>query len=270
MAFDIPTKYWAFGCMAAGGMALLVTLTNSGGNAYISGPIAAFFFLASFMVYKYGYFIIPLVTTGARVVEVREGGYEIPPAQDAVLREVKGVYYASRFLLVKIYESMTEKNEEEKLQYTEFFERAITGVKYVTKFSMLVYVKDLTKYREQIETRRMEAQLRLSREMEKPEPDVLKVDRFEREKQMWEAQLQRLISGVRPMGSVCYVMTTATGVTKDAALSSSKVQANELRATISNALNVEVMLLSGEEMKKCFDWEFFLPPTVKELEEQIS
>ncbi|MEM3030318.1 MAG: hypothetical protein QXH27_01155 [Candidatus Micrarchaeia archaeon] len=270
MAVEIPTKYWAFGCMGAGLMALLVGFTNSGTSAALAAIGAGFFFFLSFAFYKWGYILVPLITTGSRVVEVHEGGYEIPPTQDAVLREIKGIYYASKFLLVRIYESMTEKSEEEKAQYTEFFERAITSVKYVTKFCMLVYVKDLTKYREQIETKRMEAQLRLSREMEKPEPDVLKVDRYEREKGMWDAMLQRLMSGVRPMGSVCYVMTTATGVTKDAALAAARAQANELRATIANALNVEVVPLTGEDMKRCFDWEFTLPPTVKELEEQIS
>jgi hypothetical protein len=71
------------------------------------------------------------------------------------------------------------------------------------------------------------------------------------------------------MGTICYVMTTAAGVTKESAMAAARNQSNELRATISNALNTEVVLLSGEEMRKCFEWELFLPPSQAELEEAV-
>ncbi len=267
---EIPQKYYGFASLALGGVAMLATFTNAGGYAFISGPIAAFFALFSLMVFKYGYWVVPFFTRGLRVVEVREGGYEVPPSQDVILKEVGGIYYASMFLLVKIFESTTEKSDEEQRVYTQYFERAISGIKSVVKFSMMVYVKDLAKYRENIETKRMEAQLRLQREMDKPEPDPLRIDRYEREKSMWDAQLARLAGGVKPMGSICYLMTTATGVTKDSATAAVKNQATELRTLVSNALNVEVAPLSGEEMKQCFEWEFFIPPTARILEEQVG
>ena len=64
-------------------------------------------------------------------------------------------------------------------------------------------------------------------------------------------------------------MTTATGVTKESALAAAQNQANELKATISNALNTEVVQLAGEEMMKCYEWEYFLPPTQAEFESAV-
>lgn len=263
------SKYYSFGCLALSLAALVATFVNAGGYAWISGPVSAFFAAMAFLTFKYGYFIIPLVTKGLRVIEIRDD-FEIIPSQEAIVKNIEGTYYASMFLLVKIYESTTEKTQEEMTIYTDYFERAITGIKYVVKFCMMIYVKDLTKYKEQIDTKRMEAQLKLQREMDKPAPDPLRIDKFERDKAMWEAQLKRVSSGVRPMGAMAYIMTTATGVSKDAAVAAVRAQATELRATLGNALNVEVIPISGEEMKQCFEWEYFIPPTAKALEEDAG
>ena len=46
-------------------------------------------------------------------------------------------------------------------------------------------------------------------------------------------------------------------------------QANELRATISNSLNVQVDLLNGDEMLRCFQWEVMIPLTPAELEQAV-
>ena len=71
------------------------------------------------------------------------------------------------------------------------------------------------------------------------------------------------------MGLVSYVMTTAVGVSKEAAMASAAAQANELKATIANALNVQVELLTGDEMLRCFQWEVMIPPTPQELEQAV-
>jgi len=48
-----------------------------------------------------------------------------------------------------------------------------------------------------------------------------------------------------------------------------KAQANELKANFSNTLNVEITNLSGEDMKKCFEWEIAIPPAPKDLKASI-
>ncbi|MCX6778479.1 MAG: hypothetical protein NT157_06390 [Candidatus Micrarchaeota archaeon] len=262
---EISTRYYAYGCFVAGAFTIFIAMTTAG---WLFAIIAAFFFSLSLATYKYGYLLVPVFTKFARIVEIHDR-FEIPPGQQAILKQVGNSYYASVFLYVRIYDSVTDKTVDETQSYVEYFERAISSVKYVTKFAMMVYMKDLIKYREKIETKRAEAQLRLSREREKSEPDVLRIDRYEREISMWDSQLSRIASGVKPMGALCYVMTTASGVSKEAAVAQALNQANELRATISNALNTDVVIVDGEDMKRCFEWEYILPPTSKEFEDSI-
>ena len=104
----------------------------------------------------------------------------------------------------------------------------------------MVYMKDISEHGSRIETKHAEAQLRLARERDKPDPDVLRMDRYEKEVAMWENQINKLTRGIKPMGVVSYVMTTAIGVSKEAAMAAANAQANELKATIANALNVQV------------------------------
>ena len=177
--------------------------------------------------YKYGYILVPLLTKYGNIVQIIEGGYEIPPSNDVILKNVNGIYYASKFLGVRIFESTSEKTPEENVVYSEYFERAISSVRFPTKFSMMVYVLDLTRHRQKWETQHAEAQLRLAREREKPDPDVLKVDRFEKEVGMSEQQIHRLVSGFKPMGAITYMMTTATGLSKEAAAAAAKTAITE-------------------------------------------
>ncbi|MCX6772379.1 MAG: hypothetical protein NTV88_01250 [Candidatus Micrarchaeota archaeon] len=264
------TQYFAYG---AAGLALVGAMgAFVGGGGIISlfaGVLCMVGAAGAVGFYKYGYVLIPLITQRGNIVQIMEGGYEIPPSNDVVLKNVAGVYYASKYLGVRIFESASEKTMEENIVYSEYFERAISSVKYVTKFAMMIYMKDIADHRQRIETKHAEAQLRLARERDKPDPDVLKLDRYEKEVAMWENQINKLTRGIKPMGLVSYVMTTATGVSKEAATAAVSAQANELKATISNALNVQVEALTGDEMLRCFQWETAIPPTAQELEQAV-
>lgn len=267
---EVNIRYVTYGALGLCLMGALGAFISGGG---VLAPIAAILCViggvSAVLVFKYGYFILPLLTKQGNVVQIMEGNYEIPPAQDVILKHVGGIYYASAYLGVRIYESTTDKSSEENMVYSEYFERAISSVRFPAKFAMMVYVLDLTKHRQKWETKHAEAQLRLAREREKPDPDVLKLDRYEKEVSACEQQLARLISGLKPMGALTYVMTTATGLSKEAATAGAKSQANELRATIANALNVEVVPLQGDEMLRCFDWEHIIPPTADAMENAV-
>ncbi|MFH0927760.1 MAG: hypothetical protein V1822_04230 [Candidatus Micrarchaeota archaeon] len=267
---EVNIKYISY---AALGLCLLGALGSfiSGGGplAPIAALLAFLGGVAAVAVFKYGYFIIPFLTQKGKIIQIMEGGYEIPPAQDVIIKNVGGTYYASAYLGVKIYESTTEKSQEENVVYSEYFERAISSVRFPVKFAMMVYVMDMSRHRTKLETKHAEAQLRLAREREKPDPDVLKLDRYEKEVSMYEMQIHRLVSGFKPMGAITYLMTTALGLSKEAATAAAKTQANELRATISNALNVQVVPLQGDEMLRCFEWEHIIPPSASSMEEAV-
>ncbi len=266
-------KTYIYGSLAIGAVGGILAFIGASASWSLGAMVGGFLcFLGSFggvLLWKYGYLIIPLITQRTKVVMVTDTGYEIPPEQDAIVKKVGGVFYASEFLGLKIFESATEKALEENVAYNQYFERAISNLKYVTKIAYMLYVEDVGEKRKMIETKRAEAQLRLSRERDKPDPDVLRMDKYEREVAHWDVQLNKLIRGVKPMGVIAYAMTTATGISKEAALAAVRSQASELRTVLANALNVEVIPLTGDEMIKCFEWETFYPTTPRELEESV-
>ena len=262
-------KTYIFGSLAVGIFGALFAFLAGGPFALIGGFLAGLGSLMGALFWKYGYLLIPLITQRTNIVMMSEEGYEIPPSQDVIVKTANGVFYASAFLGIRIFESATEKSQEENIAYSQFFERAISNLKYVTKIAYLLYVEDVGEKRKMIETKRAESQLRLARERDKGQPDVLKIDKYERETALWDTQLTKLIKGVKPMGVIAYAQTTAVGLSKEAAIAGARTQGNELRTVLANALNVEVVSLGGDEMMKCFEWERFFPTTSQELEESV-
>lgn len=263
-------KTYTYACIAVGFFAGLFAIVAGGGIfALIGGFLGFMGSVLGILFWRYGYIMVPLITERTKIVMMSDTGYEIPPSQDVIVKSSDGVFYASSFLGLKIFESATEKSNEENLAYNQFFERAISNIKYITKVSYLLYVEDVGEKRKTIETKRAEAQLRLARERDKAQPDVLKIDKYEREVTIWDSQLTKLIKGVKPMGVIAFAQTTSVGLSKDAAIAGARSQANELRTVLANALNVEVSVLAGDEMLKCFEWDKFFPITAQELEESV-
>lgn len=219
---------------------------------------------AALLIFKYGYWIVPFMTRRVRIIDVIEEPYEITPTQDAVVKKIGNNYYASMFIHVKIYESTTEKSEEEKFAFMELWERAVSSLKSVTKFCLSSYTKDLSKYRTIIENRKAEAQLKLANERGKPEPSKPEIEKLERAIAMWDNIFSKLSSGDNPISQITYIMATGQGPTADMALAAVKNEANEIRSTISTTLNAEVAILTGEDMRRCFEWEYMLPPLIRE------
>lgn len=220
---------------------------------------------ASIMVYKYGYWVIPYFTRGLRTIRTQDALFEMPPSEDVLVKYEGGAYTATLFLGVRIFKSSTAMGEDEKAAFMSLWERAVSGMKSVVKFGTLIYIKDLSKYRESIESRKAKAQMLLGQEREKPNPDQAYMERVEREIAMWDNIQSRLSVGEKPTAISTFIQASATGATRDAAIAAARAHANEIRATVGTALNVEVIPLSGEEMKRCFDWAYAVPPGIREF-----
>lgn len=269
---DGSSKLYIYGSLGLCILGLIFVFMFGSGSGFatiIGAILTGFGAVSIFLFWKYGYILVPLITERTNIIMKMEGGFEVPPGEDVIVKKSDGVYRASVFLGIKVFESATEKSLEENISYNEYFERAMSNLKYVTKIAYMLYVEDIGQKRKMIETKRAEAQLRLARERDKADPDVLKMDKYEKDVSHWDLQLNKLIRGVKPMGVVAYAMTTAAGVSKEGAIASAKAQARELTTVLSNALNVEVKWLKGDEMLKCFEWEKFYPITPGELEESM-
>jgi len=220
---------------------------------------------ASLITYKYGYWMIPYFTRQMRVIRTQDASADVPPTEDVLVKEEGGYYSATIFLGVKIYKTSTAMSEDEKFSFMKLWERAVSGTKSVIKFGTLVYVKDLSKYRDGIEARKAKAQMLLGQEREKDKPSQPAIEKLEREIAMWDNMQEKVMLGEKPTAILDFIQVSATGGTRDSAIGAARTRANELRSTVGTALNVEVAPMSGEDMKRCFDWAYTLPPGLKEL-----
>jgi len=272
---DLSEKNIALGSLALCVLSLSVVFMSSN----VIGSILTIVFLVlavlgallAYAAFQAGYLVMPYITKFLGVTEIVAGEYKIPPSQDVVVRNVGGLYQASVYLVAKVHEAASVGGGEmESTAYMDLWERSLSTLKFPMAYNMIVFLEDIVKYREQVETERASAQIKLGKEREKPRPDALVIDKWERELAKQDEKLAKLTSGEKPMGLLTYVVTTGVGVNDAAAIAAAKKQANEIRSTVANALNVDIRSTSGEDLRKCFYFDHFLPPDPKDLVSMIG
>ena len=248
----------------AGGMFCLAA------SIFFSSPaaaaIAAMFFFLSLAAWKYGHILLPLLTKGAHVVETGPG-FEIPPAQDAVIGRSGGSFLATCFLGARLYQSASEEGEGRRKEMGRMFESAISSAGFPFRVCAMVSPLDMKAELEEIRTKRSVAESRLEKLGAKK--SSAEAARLGREVAMWNRMLTRLGEGERPLEVSFYFSTTASGLTKEEAYSRAKAQSEELSVVLSSALACEVALLAGTDMKMARGWDTFGPPGAEELRDSV-
>ncbi|MFA5077816.1 MAG: hypothetical protein WC488_05320 [Candidatus Micrarchaeia archaeon] len=247
--------------LLGGVLALVVSLAL---GSYFSALLAAAFFALSLFIWKYGYLLVPHLTKAANIVEVR-GNYAIPASRDYVVKKTQSGYYVTRFLEIMLYESTMDKGEGEKRSLFESFEKALGSLKHTMKISFMLSSVDVSKYVDDIKTRRSEAEAKKSK-LAGQGPDAIRLDRSIT---MWNRLLERMTSGERPMEIIAYASTTAFGATKDEAVMRAKRQAQEIKTILSSTLSSDVRDLSDLDMIRCFEWDYFVPEGREELADEV-
>lgn len=233
-------------------------------GAYVPALISSAFFFLSIFIWKYGYLLMPHITKAANIVEVR-GNYIVPPSRDYIMKKTQNSYYVTKFMEVMLYESTMDKGEGEKRSLFELFEKALGSLKHTLKISFLLSSIDISKYAEEIKTKRSEAEAKKSK-LSAHGPDAIRLDR---EIAMWNRLLERLTSGEHPMEIIAFVSTTASGATKDEAVARAKRQAQEIKTILSSTLSADVRELSDLDMIRCLEWEYFIPEGREELIDEV-
>ncbi len=226
--------------------------------------ISAILFAFSFIIWKYGYLIIPYITKATNIIEVR-GNYIVPPTRDYILKKTNNGWYATRYLEIIFYESSIDKNKEGRTNLFESFEKTLASIKHNVKISYLISPIDMSKYIDEIKTKRSEAEAKKAR-LKPNDPEYIKI---EREISMWNNQLEKIAYGEKPMEIVAYVSTTSFSPTKEEAVALSKRRASEIKTIISSVLAADVRELKDLDMLKCFEWDYFIPETHDEFEDEV-
>ncbi len=227
--------------------------------------IGAVLFFLSLLLWKYGYVIFPFVMKRAKIIEAGRN-FEIPASQDVIVGKANGNFLATVFLFARLYESASEKDDKQKIAMGEMFEKAIASSGFPFKVCAMVCPLELKGELDEIRTKRSIAESRKEKIGSKHSSEAA---RLEREIVMWGRQIEKLTSGKRPLEVVFYLSTTASGITKEEAIARAKAQGDELCVVVGSSLSCEVVPLKGEEMKRCFWWDFFGPTDLDEMHDEM-
>jgi hypothetical protein len=232
-----------------------------------AAALGALFFLIALVVWRYGYVFVPLLLSWAKVVEVGRN-FEIPPSQDAIVGTLNGKFLATSFLSARLYESASERGKEGASEMGEMFERAISSSGFPFKVCALIVPLDLKEELEEARTKRSLAESKREK-ISSPGGHDSDLARLDREIAMWSRQIEQLSCGQKPLDVVFYVSTTASGFSKEEALSRVRSQSDDLSVVVGSALQCEMKRLRGEEMKRCFWWDFFGPTDRDDLADEL-
>jgi hypothetical protein len=217
-----------------------------------------------------GHILTPLITKMMNVT-YRKGQYILPPGQEVILKRAGNKYLASKYLLLNIQErEEISRMEEHSTVYIQDIENAFGTINVPVKVNYLISSKDVSKFRDEEQAKVYELSLKIKREIDKGEPDVIKIDKWQKEKERHENLLRRLAGGVKPISTICYISTLAKGITEEEAIDNVNAQAREIKAILSNNMNSEIVDLIGEDMELCFELDFFPPYDNDNLNEMVG
>ncbi|MCS7122448.1 MAG: mediator of RNA polymerase II transcription subunit 9 [Candidatus Micrarchaeota archaeon] len=203
------------------------------------------------------------------VIVMNQTKHEIPPTMDVVIKQIGNTYYASRFFGLKLYEAFSD-NPEGVMNLKKQFEQVVINYKKPFKISYLMYAIDISAKKKELETKRSEIALRLQKARESPSPDLLTIERLEREKAYWNQQIQKLEQGLRPMDIMIYCQVVAMGNTKDEVIQKSRNEMDELKAQLQTALRAETYEIKGPDLLKVLEMEYVIPATTEEMYKEIG
>lgn len=221
---------------------------------------AVFSFVFAAAVWRFGFILKPIIARHAHLIE-GFGKYEMPPSQDVIVKKNGNKYYATAYLLVRFTQSAAEKTPDQIYVMRQSYERALSSMNQVYKISNMVCPIDLTPHVDKIKERRSKAESRMSEIISLPASSNTgaEIALLKREIESCEKQLGKIQSGERPMQVLNFAMTTASSHSKDDAISQVRQQAAEIKTVVSSTLDTEVLQLAGDDLKRCFEWEYMLP-----------
>ncbi len=196
-------------------------------------------------------------------------GYKIVKSQDAIVKEVNGIFYATGYMSANLFgytfkEETGESEIDEKMAAApEKWERAIMNVGFPFKYHVLSMGLDVQKVRDELEGKRSYQEYQMNRALQNQGANDVTITNIQREINVIQRKIDRISGGEKPIATIMYVETVATGISEKAALDSLAQQVKALQISLSS-LDVDLVRIAGREMYTLFNFNFALPLTMDE------
>ena len=253
-------------------IAALVLLPELGSGAFILIAVALILLsIAAILVINWVDFVLfSLVTNLLNITFQPASGYKIVRTQDAIMKEVNGLFYTTGFISANLFAyvfkqeaSEAETDETKFINAPGAWERAIMSLGFPFKFHVLSSGLDVQKVRDELEGKRSYQEFQMSRAMQGGNANEVTITELQRTISVLQAQINRISEGEKPIATIMYVETTAIGVSEKAALDALEAQIKSLQVSLGS-MDVDMTRIVGRELHTLFDFNFRLPTSREE------
>jgi hypothetical protein len=214
--------------------------------------------LIAYLFNRWGHLYVPIFQ-GRRNIK-RSYNIEMSPMGDAIYQQKGMDYVATVYLKLDVYETMTNKTDSDVLEYSSYFERAISTLKDPVRVTTMIYDKDMKSYISQIDNEKIEIENMLAQERTSKKPNPVMMEVLERKKLMWDRRLTSLYKNeIKPRGIDYFMAVTGKGASYEAAITQAKIKAREIKANFKSGMNINSEEMRHERLKECYEWETMTP-----------
>ncbi|MEM0074480.1 MAG: hypothetical protein QW091_01995 [Candidatus Micrarchaeaceae archaeon] len=247
-------------------IAILVgAATTTYGSSAIPIVVLSIIAILLFFIINYADFLLfPVFTNIFNIKQIPAKDYYIPKSNNAVIKYVNGIYYATGYLTANIYnyvftvEQIQEGEETLLAEGPNNWERIVQNITFPFKYNIVCYAEDLQKYRDELEARRGALEFQLSREMSSTTPSQLTIEDLQRRINIIQTRIDRLSSGERPINAAMYLESTAVGVSEKEALDALAAQLDHLQ-TVFGGFDLSITRITGRELYLLFQFNYAVP-----------
>lgn len=212
--------------------------------------------------------IIPGITSMLGITFQPANNYYITKRQDAVVKNVSGLFYATGYITANIFgylfkeENAPEEDEERLILAPESYERLVMNIDFPYKFHVVSSGMDIQNVRDELEGKRSYQEFEMSRALQNNANEVTVTD-IQRKMNVVQAKIDRISKGEKPIAALMYLETTAIGVSEKAAIDALEEQVKRLQVSFS-AFDLELRRIVGRELYTLFQFNFSLPVSFAE------
>ncbi|HUC38683.1 MAG TPA: hypothetical protein VL944_00960 [Candidatus Acidoferrum sp.] len=229
-----------------------------------------------FAMAQIDYVVFPLVTTILGITTQPAKDYLIPKSNDAILKNVNGLFYATGFVTANLFgytfklEEQEENVEEKMASSPENWERAVMSLNFPFRLNVISVGRDVQRVRDELEGQRGYQEFQLARTLQdnKAASETIIID-IKRKISMLQTKMSRIYGGEKPISVLMYFETTAVGVSEKAALDALTSQIKQIQVGMS-VLDVQLARIAGRELYSLFKYNFSIPITREDITNEFS
>jgi hypothetical protein len=217
------------------------------------------------------YLIVSMVFSTLGITFEPASGYKIVKEQNAIVKEVGGIFYATGFLSANLYafefkQELEEDDRQKMMDAPESWERAVANIGFPFKFHVVAAGLNVQNIRDELEGKRGYQEYQLSKAMQNSDnggADTA-IAEIHRKINVIQRKMDRIATGEKPIGTVMYVESIAVGISEKAALDELTRQLSALQISLG-PMNVDLARITGRELYTLFKFNYMVPQSYNEI-----